>query len=163
MDTMIVFMGFVILLSFLIVIVANTTNQQSQQLQAIYRRLRQLDGPAYVVEAPEELRKDRAAYLDRLTMLEIDLNQQGRTSLTEDEISKIELARFSIKGFNDKIVAAKDWMGAPFDLEWVEFLDRVPTLKRLYLVAATDHPHPNIVAAPSQQSAAISGPDGGQG
>ena len=48
MDTMIVFMGFVILLSFLIVIVANSTNQQSQQLQAIYRRLRQLDGPAYV-------------------------------------------------------------------------------------------------------------------
>ena len=45
MDTMIVFMGFVILLSFLIVIVANSTNQQSQQLQAIYRRLRQLDGP----------------------------------------------------------------------------------------------------------------------
>ena len=109
------------------------------------------------------MRKDRATYLDRLTMLEIELNQQGRTSLTEDDINKIELARFSIKGYNEKIVAAKDWMGAPFDLEWVEFLDRVPTLKRLYLAAATDHPHPNIVAAPPPQSAAISGPGGGQG
>jgi hypothetical protein len=51
-------------------------------------------------------------------------------------------------------------MGAPFDLEWVEFLDRVPTLKRLYLAAATDQPHPHIVSAPPPQSAALSGPEG---
>jgi len=149
MDAMIVFMGFVLLLSVLIVIVANSTNQQSQQLQAIYRRLRVLDGPAHVVAGAEEMRRDRSVHLDKLIMMEVELNQQNRNELTEDEINKIEFARFAIKGINEKLNASKDWMGPPYDLEWVEFLDRVPKLKGLYLRAATDHHHPNIVASPA--------------
>ena len=90
MDAMIVFMGFVLLLSVLIVIVANSTNQQSQQLQAIYRRLRTLDGPAHVVAGAEEMRRDRAVHLDKLVMMEVELNQQNRNELTEDEKKKAE-------------------------------------------------------------------------
>ena len=147
MDAMIVFMGFVLLLSVLIVIVANSTNQQSQQLQAIYRRLRTLDGPAHVVAGAEEMRRDRSVHLDKLIMMEVELNQQNRNELTEDEINKIEFARFAIKGINDKLNASKDWMGAPYDLEWFDYLERIPLLRTLYLNSGfAEEPPPQITS-----------------
>jgi hypothetical protein len=53
---------------------------------------------------------------------------------------QIEQARDSVKSLNERLMASRDWMGPPFDLEWAEYLDRMPTLKRLYLAAAFERP-----------------------
>ena len=46
------------------------------------------------------------------------------------KVSEAELAAVT-----EELKQSEDWMGAPFDLEWSEYLDRMPRLKKLYLRA----------------------------
>ena len=50
-------------------------------------------------------------------------------------LQQIDAARDAIKALNDRLMEAKEWMGPPFDLEWAEYLERMPNLKKLYLAA----------------------------
>ena len=118
--------------------------QQSRRLQAIQAQLAKIED-----SKPEILRQERAQWLDPLVLMEVSLNQTDRTTLDEAMLQQIEQAREAVKSLNERLVASREWMGAPFDLDWAEYLDRMPTLKRLYLAAAFDQssqtPSPKII------------------
>ena len=107
--------------------------QQSRRLQAIQAQLAKIED-----SKPEILRQERAQWLDPLVLMEVSLNQTDRPALDEAMLQQIEQAREAVKGLNERLIASREWMGAPFDLDWAEYLDRMPTLKRLYLAAAFD-------------------------
>ena len=118
--------------------------QQSRRLQAIQAQLAKIED-----SKPEILRQERAQWLDPLVLMEVSLNQTDRPALDEAMLQQIEQAREAVKSLNERLVASREWMGAPFDLDWAEYLDRMPTLKRLYLEAAFDQssqtPSPKII------------------
>lgn len=103
-------------------------SQQSRRLQAIQAQLAKIED-----SKPEILRQERAQWLDPLVLMEVQLNQSADPVLDEEMLQQIEAARTAIKSLNERLAATKEWMGAPFDLEWAEYLDRMPTLKKLYL------------------------------
>ena len=103
-------------------------SQQSRRLQAIQAQLAKIED-----SKPEILRQERAQWLDPLVLMEVQLNQSADPVLDEEMLQQIEAARSAIKSLNERLAATKEWMGAPFDLEWAEYLDRMPTLKKLYL------------------------------
>ena len=107
--------------------------QQSRRLQAIQAQLAKIED-----SKPEILRQERAQWLDPLVLMEVSLNQTDRPALDEAMLQQIEQAREAVKSLNERLVASREWMGAPFDLDWAEYLDRMPALKRLYLAAAFD-------------------------
>jgi len=107
--------------------------QQSRRLQAIQAQLAKIED-----SKPEILRQERAQWLDPLVLMEVSLNQTDRPALDEAMLQQIEQAREAVKSLNERLVASREWMGAPFDLDWAEYLDRMPTLKRLYFAAAFD-------------------------
>jgi len=49
----------------------------------------------------------------------------------------VDTARKRIKTINDTLIGNRQWMGAPFDLEWHEFLDRIPIIRSAYLAASS--------------------------
>ena len=126
-------LAFVILAVCLVMIFSYT--QQSRRLQAIQAQLSKIED-----SKPEILRQERAQWLDPLVLLEVSLNQSADPKLDEPMMLQIEQARDSVKSLNERLMASRDWMGPPFDLEWAEYLDRMPTLKRLYLAAAFERP-----------------------
>lgn len=81
------------------------------------------------------LRQERAGWLDPLILLEGTLNQTSNPQLDEAALQQIDAARTAVKSINDNLMASREWMGAPFDLEWAEYLDRMPTLKKLYVAS----------------------------
>jgi type VI protein secretion system component VasK len=132
------FFGFValafVILAVCVVMIFSYT-QQSRRLQAIQAQLSKIED-----SKPEILRQERAQWLDPLVLLEVSLNQSADPKLDEPMMLQIEQARDSVKSLNERLMASRDWMGPPFDLEWAEYLDRMPTLKRLYLAAAFEAP-----------------------
>jgi hypothetical protein len=109
--------------------------QTQQSLRDIADRVGQLQ-PQMVLRSPNVIRKDRAGHQDRLVLLEVDLNQDKRDALNDTEIEQIEAARDAIKQCNDELKQTGDWMGTPFDFEWTEMFNRMPTLKALYWASA---------------------------
>lgn len=108
-------------------------SQQARRLQAIQAQLAKIED-----SKPELLRQERAQWLDPLVLMEVQLNQSAEPVLDEAMLAQIEQARAAVKSLNERLVVAKEWMGAPFDLEWAEYLDRMPTLKRLYVATVFD-------------------------
>ena len=104
--------------------------QQARRLQAIQEQLTKIED-----SKPELLRQERAQWLDPLILLEVQLNQNSQATLDEAMLQQIDNARIAIKSLNERLVAAQEWMGPPFDMEWAEYLERMPTLKKLYLAA----------------------------
>lgn len=127
------FLGFVaIAMIILAICVAMITSyaQQARRLQAIQDQLAKIED-----SKPELLRQQRAEWLDPLILMEVQLNQSVKATLDEAMLQQIDEARNAIKGLNEKLIEAKEWMGPPFDLEWAEYLERMPTLKKIYLAA----------------------------
>jgi predicted Holliday junction resolvase-like endonuclease len=105
-------------------------SQQARRLHDIQAQLSKIED-----SKPELLRQERAQWLDPLVLLEVQLNQTSNPKIDEAMLQQIQAAREAIKNLNERLVVAREWMGPPFDLEWAEYLDRMPTLKRLYLAA----------------------------
>ncbi len=102
--------------------------QQSRRLQAIQVQLSKIED-----NKPDILRQERAQWLDPLVMLEVNLNQSPNPQLDEAMLQQIDAARDAIKSLNERLMSTREWMGPPFDLEWTEYLERMPTLKKLYI------------------------------
>ena len=133
----IVFIVVIIAMMFLLMIILAALHfQQSGQLRDIQDRLSAIDEASLQAKrSPDALRFDRTQLLDPLSLLEPQLHGEGRDSLTEEEVQMIASAREGVKGITEELKQSEDWMGAPFDLEWSEYLDRMPRLKKLYLRA----------------------------
>ena len=128
----------VVLIAFMILLgalaMAAMSMHQSGQLREIQAKLTNLSkaDKAQPVDA-EALRIERAGILDPLVLLEVFLNQSGAVELTEEQLQQIDSARTSVKTITEKLKSAEQWMGPPYDLEWVEQLDRMPRVKAAYL------------------------------
>ena len=122
------FASIILIILAVCVVVVYAYAQQARRLQAIQDQLAKIED-----NKPELIRQERAQWLDPLVMMEVQLNQSKEPVLEEAMLQQIEDARNAVKNLNARLVAAREWMGAPFDLEWAEYLDRMPTLKKLYV------------------------------
>ena len=80
----------------------------------------------------DAVRRERSVAHDQLVLIEADLSVNPREALTPEEIESFEGSRKSIKICNAELKKMGQWMGLPFDLEWVEIQQRQPKLNDLY-------------------------------
>ncbi len=108
--------------------------QQSGQLRDIQMRLMKLGVEEEAKQKlPEALRRERAEILDPLTLLEAQLSQTKRDGLTDSELDQVSAARAGILDVTAQLMSSDEWIGPPYDLEWAEYLERLPRLKTLYM------------------------------
>jgi hypothetical protein len=93
------------------------------------------------------VRHERARCHQQLQQLESDLSSTARETLTPEELSLIDYARDEIKKCTDTLKQLNDWMGLPYDQEWVEMLKKLPCLNTLYRAAAAEAEAANAQAA----------------
>lgn len=118
----------------LVVTVASLFVQQSGQLREIQAQLSKIEAGG-AANDPNQMRLDRAALIDPLVLLEVTLAQADLNELSAEQIAQIDAARTGVKAITEKLKASGDWMGPPYDLEWIEHLDRMPRLKSIYMKA----------------------------
>lgn len=113
------------------------------------RRLREIESQLAKIEdtKPEILRQERVQWLDPLITLEATLNQTKNPQLDEAALQQIDGARIAVKDITARLVEAREWMGPPYDLEWAEYLERMPTLKRLYMAAGFESDPPTSTSS----------------
>lgn len=113
------------------------------------RRLREIESQLAKIEdtKPEILRQERVQWLDPLITLEATLNQTKNPQLDEAALQQIDGARIAVKDITARLVEAREWMGPPYDLEWAEYLERMPTLKRLYMAAGFESDPPTTASS----------------
>lgn len=58
--------------------------------------------------------------------------------MTEEELKIFDVARHQIKASISGLKANGDWVGIPFEYEWVEMLDRLPNVLFLYRKAEAE-------------------------
>ncbi len=107
--------------------------QQSGTLREIQKKLDMAQEHEKKRKDPEILRRERVALLDPLMLLESELHKRKPQELTPEEIDLIATSRARIIAISDDLKAANDWLGAPYDLEWFEYLERIPLLRTAYL------------------------------
>jgi hypothetical protein len=119
----------------LIVIVAVQQVQQNAQYREIQDRLREIRHAEMLEQQALALRAERSAIFDPLTVLEASLQSPPKRAITQDELLQVDQARSRVKAINEALVANRQWMGAPYDLDWHEFLERIPNIRSAYLAA----------------------------
>lgn len=146
-----------LVVTILIVIVAVQQFQQNAQYREIQDRLREIRHAEMLEQQSLALRSERSAVLDPINVLEASLQNKGSNSLTADELILVDNAKRRVKVINDTLIGNRQWMGAPFDLEWHEFLDRIPIIRKAYLAANfADAP---LAVDPSNADGGISTPN----
>ena len=109
--------------------------QQSGSLRELRDKLQSVQDEARIRKNPDTLRRERVAVLDPLLLLETQLSDREPLLLTEEELGLISVSRERIMTISQQLKVLNDWIGAPYDLEWVEYLERLPRMKALYLSA----------------------------
>jgi hypothetical protein len=103
-----------------------------KNLADVRREVDRLQIQARAERASSMLRAERSRCQQELQALETDLGATERATLTPQELTLVDNHRRSIKECVDALQKAGDWMGLPFDLEWVDVLQRLPRLQMLY-------------------------------
>lgn len=137
------FVGIALVILAVCVAMVFAYSQQTRRLQAIQNQLAKMEE-----KRADLLRQERAGWLDPLILLESNLNQTSHPVLDEAALQQIEAARAAVKDINDQLMQSREWMGPPFDLEWAEYFERMPTLKKLYQAIAFEQPDaslPNVI------------------
>jgi hypothetical protein len=154
----VVAVGMVVLM--LVVIVAVQQFQQNAQYREIQDRLREIRQAEMLEQQSLALRTERSSVLDPINLLEASLQSKGLNSLSSEELDLVDNGRRRVKAINDTLIGNRQWMGAPFDLDWHEVLDRLPIVKKAYLAASFSDPllaDPAAISAPSALTS-FSGP-----
>ena len=129
----------------IIVMLVHFQNQQVRQLQGIYDRLGAMKAPPPPKPDPADLRRERAELIGGLLILEGDLSKTGRNP-TEEELLSVDAARTAVRATNERLKLDDEWRGPPYDLEWVEVLERLPEIRKRLLAAETSEQDPAITA-----------------
>jgi hypothetical protein len=129
-----------------------------QSLTDISNRLNKLQPPNPAARSPDVIRHERAYCHDQLVLLEVDISNNPRDVLTIEEIQDIDKARKKIKTCTDELKKTGDWIGLPFDLEWIEMLDRMPKVNALYRKSIEQPPSVEPTANELSSQAAPSAP-----
>jgi hypothetical protein len=110
-----------------------------QRMLAMRRELDKLQAQARSAHACSLLRNERARCHLELQALEVEIGTRGSTALSAEQIKMVEVNCTTIKSCVEALKRAGDWLGLPFDLEWVDMLERLPHLDALYR-ASLDNP-----------------------
>lgn len=110
-----------------------------QNLAHMRREVEKLQIQARAERASSMLRAERSRCQQELQALETDLGANPRDALTPQELTLVDNHCASVKQCVDALKQAGEWMGLPFDLEWVDILQRLPRLQALYR-ASLDNP-----------------------
>lgn len=135
MDGMVSFGALAIVVAVLVIMVTFQQFQQNRQYREIQDRLREMRQAERLEQMAHNLRTERSSVLDPITILEATLQSSGRNLLTPEELAQVENARTRVKVINETLTGNRLWIGAPFDLDWLEFLDRIPIVRKAYLAA----------------------------
>jgi hypothetical protein len=112
--------------------------QTQQNFQEISKKLEEIQHPQNGARSSEALKRELALQHDKLVVLEADITKNTRESLTEEELKIFDVARHQIKASISGLKANGDWVGIPFEYEWVEMLDRLPNVLNLYRKAEAE-------------------------
>ncbi len=107
-----------------------------QNLAQMKREMEALKAGAAKSASSSAIRHERARCHQQLQQLESELASTARETLTHEELSLIDYARDEIKKCTDALKQLNDWMGLPYDQEWVEMLKKLPCINTLYRAAA---------------------------
>ena len=127
-----------------------------QNLAQMKREMEALKAGAAKSASSSAIRHERARCHQQLQQLESELASTARETLTPEELSLIDYARDEIKKCTDALKHLNDWMGLPYDQEWVEMLKKLPCLNTLYRAAAAAADAANTANA--QAALAVAGP-----
>ena len=127
-----------------------------QNLAQMKREMEALKAGAAKSASSSVIRHERARCHQQLQQLETDLASTARETLTTEELSLIDYARDEIKKCTDALKHLNDWMGLPYDQEWVEILKKLPCINTLYRAAAAAAEAANTANA--QAALAVAGP-----
>ena len=127
-----------------------------QNLAQMKREMEALKAGAAKSASSSAIRHERARCHQQLQQLETDLASTARETLTTEELSLIDYAREEIKKCTDALKHLNDWMGLPYDQEWVEILKKLPCINTLYRAAAAAAEAANTANA--QAALAVSAP-----
>lgn len=127
-----------------------------QNLAQMKREMEALKAGAAKSASSSVIRHERARCHQQLQQLETDLASTARETLTAEELSLIDYAREEIKKCTDALKHLNDWMGLPYDQEWVEMLKKLPCINTLYRAAAAAAEAANTANA--QAALAVAGP-----
>ena len=127
-----------------------------QNLAQMKREMEALKAGAAKSASSSAIRHERARCHQQLQQLETDLASTARETLTTEELSLIDYARDEIKKCTDALKHLNDWMGLPYDQEWVEMLKKLPCINTLYRAAAAAADAANTANA--QAALAVAGP-----
>jgi hypothetical protein len=106
--------------------------QTQQSFLEITKKLEGIQPPQNAARSSEALKRELALNHDKLVVLEADITKNKRESLTEEELKTFDVARNQIKKCIAGLKANGDWVGIPFEYEWVEMIDRLPNVLFLY-------------------------------
>lgn len=112
--------------------------QTQQNFKEINDKLEDIQHPHTGPRSSESLRHELAVQHDVLVLLEAEISKNKRESLTEEELQSFDVARHKIKACIAGLKANGDWIGLPFEYEWVEMLERLPNVLSLYRKAEAD-------------------------
>ena len=112
--------------------------QTQQNFKEISEKLEEIQHPHTGPRSTESLKHDLAVHHDMLVLLEAEISKNKRESLTEDELKTFDVARHKIKACIAGLKANGDWIGLPFEYEWVEMLERLPNVLSLYRKAEAE-------------------------
>lgn len=129
-----------------------------QNLAQMKREMEALKAGAAKSASSSAIRHERARCHQQLQQLESDLATSARETLTTDELSLIDYARDEIKKCTDALKQLNDWMGLPYDQEWVEMLKKLPCINTLYRAAAAAAEAANAQAAMAVPQAGAAAP-----
>lgn len=133
MDNMFSLTVVIFLVALVIIVIIIQQIQQNAQYRAIQQRLQDIHDAEMREERARGLRQDRSQIISQLESLEALLQNQSVTALAEEDAVVIDQLRSKVKHINDEITSLRQWIGAPFDFEWTEILERVPRIRSLFL------------------------------
>jgi hypothetical protein len=112
--------------------------QTQQNFKEITDKLEEIQHPHTGPGSSESLRHELAVQHDVLVLLEAEISKNARESLTEEELQSFDVARHKIKACITGLKSRGDWIGLPYEYEWVEMLERLPNVLRLYRKAEAE-------------------------
>jgi hypothetical protein len=112
--------------------------QTQQNFKEIAEKLEEIQHPHAGHPSSEHLKRELAVHHDMLVLLEAEISKNKRESLEEEELQVFDVARHKIKACIAGLKANGDWIGLPFEYEWVEMLERLPNVLSLYRKAEAE-------------------------
>jgi hypothetical protein len=112
--------------------------QTQQNFKEITAKLEEIQHPHTGPQSSESLKHELAVQHDVLVLLEAEISKNKRESLTEEELKSFDVARHKIKACIAGLKVNGDWIGLPYEYEWVEMLERLPNVLSLYRKAEAE-------------------------